>query len=40
MKRSLALLLCLALALLAGCSFFSDDVPREEIVDYVLRQLG
>ena len=39
MKRTLALLLCLTLALLAGCSFFSDDVPREEIVDYVKENI-
>ena len=39
MKLVLALLLCLALALLAGCSFFSDDVPREEIVDYVKENI-
>jgi hypothetical protein len=34
-------LICLALAasLLAGCSFFSDDVPREEIVDYVKENI-
>ena len=35
MKRTAALLLCLALAFLAGCGLFNDDVSKERILAYV-----